>query len=317
MKKSGPIILALLLVLTNLSLFAMPASAANSGDFTYSVISEAKKTCAITGYSGNAAELHIPYKLDGYTVTSINGMDSNDNLKTVWIPNSVTELKAATFWNCQNLECVVVGSGVTSISESSFHECYALKKVVLSGNAANIDKHAFFSASIGSILYGYKNTEAENYYESPYSPFAKFYILPTVSADNAIELYYSLGNTTIEEVCFALYLAFDVTNITVFDRNGNSVQDIQKTTEPGMTFRVSLLNGSTREYSLPDILLGDVNGDGTIDAADAVMIQRYDSGLTTMTDEQLAAADVNADGLVDAADAVKIQRYDAGLIAEL
>ena len=107
MKKSGPIILALLLVLTNLSLFAMPASAANSGDFTYSVISEAKKTCAITGYSGNAAELHIPYKLDGYTVTSINGMDSNDNLKTVWIPNSVTELKAATFWNCQNLECVV------------------------------------------------------------------------------------------------------------------------------------------------------------------------------------------------------------------
>ena len=64
-------------------------------------------------------------------------------------------------------------------------------------------------------------------------------------------------------------------------------------------------------------LLGDVNGDGTIDAADAVMIQRYDSGLTTLTDEQLAAADVNADGLVDAADAVKIQRYDAGLIASL
>ena len=64
-------------------------------------------------------------------------------------------------------------------------------------------------------------------------------------------------------------------------------------------------------------LLGDVNGDGTIDAADAVMIQRYDSGLTTLTDEQLTAADVNADGLVDAADAVKIQRYDAGLIAAL
>ena len=47
------------------------------------------------------------------------------------------------------------------------------------------------------------------------------------------------------------------------------------------------------------------------------MIQRYDSGLTTLTDEQLAAADVNADGLVDAADAVKIQRYDAGLIENL
>ena len=73
----------------------------------------------------------------------------------------------------------------------------------------------------------------------------------------------------------------------------------------------------TVHVNAKDTLLGDVNGDGTIDAADAVMIQRYDSGLTTLTDEQLAAADINADGLVDAADAVKIQRYDAGLIAEL
>ena len=73
----------------------------------------------------------------------------------------------------------------------------------------------------------------------------------------------------------------------------------------------------TVHVNAKDTLLGDVNGDGTIDAADAVMIQRYDSGLTTLTDEQLAAADVNADGLVDAADAVKIQRYDAGLIENL
>ena len=71
------------------------------------------------------------------------------------------------------------------------------------------------------------------------------------------------------------------------------------------------------KIAAPSVTPGDVNGDGTIDAADAVMIQRYDSGLTTLTDEQLAAADVNADGLVDAADAVKIQRYDAGLIASL
>ena len=71
------------------------------------------------------------------------------------------------------------------------------------------------------------------------------------------------------------------------------------------------------KIAAPSVTPGDVNGDGIIDAADAVMIQRYDSGLTTLTDEQLAAADVNADGLVDAADAVKIQRYDAGLIASL
>ena len=65
------------------------------------------------------------------------------------------------------------------------------------------------------------------------------------------------------------------------------------------------------------VLPGDLNGDGNVDAADAVLIQRYDSGLATLTAEQLSAADVTGDGTVDAADAVKIQRYDAGLISEL
>ena len=84
-----------------------------------------------------------------------------------------------------------------------------------------------------------------------------------------------------------------------------------------MVFTTDVFGNFTLAKIMPPVTLGDVNGDGTIDAADAVMIQRYDSGLTTLTDEQLAAADVNADGLVDAADAVKIQRYDAGLIASL
>lgn len=63
--------------------------------------------------------------------------------------------------------------------------------------------------------------------------------------------------------------------------------------------------------------LGDVNNDGIVDAADAVMIQRHDAGIIMLTSEQLSAGDVNGDGIVDAADAVKIQRYDAGLIDSL
>lgn len=66
-----------------------------------------------------------------------------------------------------------------------------------------------------------------------------------------------------------------------------------------------------------DVVLGDVNGDGIVDAADAVMVQRYDAGLITLQDAQLIAADVTGDGTVDAADAVKIQRYDAGLISSI
>lgn len=63
--------------------------------------------------------------------------------------------------------------------------------------------------------------------------------------------------------------------------------------------------------------LGDVNGDGYIDAADALLCLRASVGLITLTPEQEAAADVNHDGLVDAGDAILILRYDARLIPKL
>ena len=64
-------------------------------------------------------------------------------------------------------------------------------------------------------------------------------------------------------------------------------------------------------------LKGDINGDGIVDAADAVLALRFDAGLISLTDEQVKTADVNSDGIADAADAVLILRYDAGLIDEL
>lgn len=63
--------------------------------------------------------------------------------------------------------------------------------------------------------------------------------------------------------------------------------------------------------------LGDVNGDGYIDSADAMLCLRSAVGLTELTAEQKSAADVNKDGFVDAGDAIRILRYDAKLIDSL
>ena len=68
---------------------------------------------------------------------------------------------------------------------------------------------------------------------------------------------------------------------------------------------------------IPKTILGDVNGDGTVDAADAGLISRYDAGFIILTSEQLQAGDVNNDGVVDAGDAGIISRYDAGLITKM
>ena len=56
-KRILSIALALCLVLTALPLSGVLALAAAGGDFQYEVLSEADKTCEITGYTGTATEL--------------------------------------------------------------------------------------------------------------------------------------------------------------------------------------------------------------------------------------------------------------------
>ena len=74
------------------------------------------------------------------------------------------------------------------------------------------------------------------------------------------------------------------------------------------------------EQTLEDasaLISGDVNGDGEVDIADALLISRYDAKLTEFDATQLAYADVNDDNEVNIADALLISRYDAKLIDSL
>ena len=59
---------------------------------------------------------------------------------------------------------------------------------------------------------------------------------------------------------------------------------------------------------------GDVNGDGEVDIADAILIMKHDAGLTVIDRTLKTLSDVNQDGEIDIADAILIMKYDAGLI---
>ena len=55
-------------------------------------------------------------------------------------------------------------------------------------------------------------------------------------------------------------------------------------------------------------LLGDVDGDGDVDASDALLVLRYVLGLVSFDDNTLAIADVNNDGAADSLDVIIILR---------
>lgn len=62
----------------------------------------------------------------------------------------------------------------------------------------------------------------------------------------------------------------------------------------------------------PGLLLGDLNGDGAVSSADAVLLSRALAGLVDLTAVQRAAADLNGDGAVSSADIVLLARRLVG-----
>lgn len=70
---------------------------------------------------------------------------------------------------------------------------------------------------------------------------------------------------------------------------------------------------TVKDPNAPAITMGDINGDGVINAVDARWALQSASGVRTLSDEQLAAADVNGDGVINAVDARWILQAASGV----
>ena len=79
----------------------------------------------------------------------------------------------------------------------------------------------------------------------------------------------------------------------------------------------AVTNGTVTVTPHPDIVIGDIDGDGAVTMADAMILFDYLSGVRTLTDEQKLAADVDGDGAVTMADAMRMFDYLAGIRPEL
>lgn len=105
----------------------------------------------------------------------------------------------------------------------------------------------------------------------------------------------------------------DGTNMTVSDtarmviKLGANVDGVNK----AQAFFIDL---SLASAGGEEIVYGDVNNDGEVDGADALIVAKYDAGLPGFdTLANMDAADVNGDGEVGGADSLIIAKYDAGL----
>ena len=158
-------------------------------------------------------------------------------------------------------------------------------------------------------------------------------VLPTILRQNtnSVQVNFSGTGTTAEDATFVfdfgdLYgLDTERSNcfIRITDTSASGaaiVKEIELIDSTGKTIMLDTndrtINGTTYFYTYRLGIVGDVNDDTNISAADATLIQKHLGGLVTLSAEDLKAADVNGDGNVTASDATTIQKYIAGMITE-
>lgn len=112
-------------------------------------------------------------------------------------------------------------------------------------------------------------------------------------------------------------------SISTSDANGATPYRLAFTKESGLEAVTTSTDDLTETVTIaaapaPSVMIGDVNGDGIITAADAQEIKRYAAELDSLIQNSelnawLKIADINGDGLLTAADAQEIERFAAEL----
>ena len=112
--------------------------------YTYTLDEDNNAT--ITGYKGNAAYLHIPETIDGYTVVGIgvNAFQEKKYIEKVEIPDTVTIIEAGAFGNCVSLTQIKIPDNVVKIGSTAFISCKKLQDIKLPKSLKSIGAWAFY-----------------------------------------------------------------------------------------------------------------------------------------------------------------------------
>lgn len=140
----------------------------NGSGYTYRFLSE--NTIAITDYNGYDTEVTIPSKIDGYTVTGVENMDTS-HIKKIVMPDTVTYIGEYAFGDYYDngvpLEEIVLSKNLKSIGPSAFRRCYDLKSIDIPKSVTEIGHSAFYGcSSLENVSINSEIDIAENVFSS-------------------------------------------------------------------------------------------------------------------------------------------------------
>ena len=245
------------------------------------------------------------------SVTSIgDGAFSYCNsLASVTIPNSVTSIGDSAFYDCDSLASVTIPNSVTSIGDSAFYDCDSLASVtILGAPPADFGFGIFGDCADGFTIYypaSFASAWAPNG-ETTWNGYPICVLPPN---------FLVTGTDGIESL---QYVQLDAEAGLLLNLPPNTTAEALETAFGAelMSATGRLKTGDTVTYDGAEyrvIIMGDVDKNGAVNAADAAVILRATVKLETLDALQLAAANLGFAASYTAADAAKILRYSVKL----
>lgn len=283
------------------------------------------------------------------SVTSIGGWAFYDcySLENITIPDSVTSIVDSTFYWCTSLKSITIPDSVTSIGEGAF-DCTSLEDVYYSGSEADwnsidigIDNYRLINANIhynsngsepAEVVVTDKNTDisvtikneaelsVEKLTDNESIGKANALLESNEKLDSLFDISLTKDGATVQpDGTATVKIPTDNENAKVYRIENDGTK-----TDMNAVYSDGYMVFTTEHFSLyalvvpkdTVVIIGDVDGNGTIDVSDATAIQKMVAGSITFTPDQMSVADVNNDGEVSVIDVTLIQKYAAGVITE-
>ncbi|NMP37739.1 MAG: leucine-rich repeat protein [Clostridiales bacterium] len=223
---------------------------------------------------------------DAFTAYGTDGKKLPETrIRRIKLSDSVTGIGRDAFSNFKSLESVTFSASMSSIPENAFRGCSSLMSISFPGTISEIGAYAFADCTA--------------------LPEVVFKEGMRIIGDYAFQNCTSLERVEIPDNVISIgYEAFSIydTDTHQFIRNAVIVCNRDSVaydyaTETGHPMTVA-----------DEIVKGDLDGNGLVEAKDARIALRAATGLESLTETQRRAGDINGSGEVDASDARTILR---------
>ena len=190
------------------------------------------------------------------------------------IPNNVTSIGKHAFYGCSGLYSVAIPNSVTSIGNYAFSGCSGLTSILIPSNVTNIGSNAFSSCSgLISVSIPSSVTSIGNWAFNCYNLTSVKVEIPTpINISEYVFYYRNKATLYVPKGSKAAYAAAN------YWKEFKEIKEIAAK--------------------------GDLNGDGSINIADIVLVIDVMANLANSDEETKKSADINGDGSINIADII-------------